>query len=152
MNKFSIPSLSISKQSVSPKNSNTPKIVSHCLKAINAAPLKIKINQTPERIITPKLKNIEFDHRFKIRKTLIEERARSTSPKLRGEGNNNNNNHNILEDNGLVKKYKKIRLENQEIQIKIRELYCDLVRQYSQGMDMENCVENSLQIIEFIFQ
>ena len=90
MNKFSIPSLTISKQLVSPKNSNTPKIVLPCLKAIHVTPLKIKINDTPERIITPKLKHIEFDYRFKIKKTLIEERARSTSPKLRGEGNNNN--------------------------------------------------------------
>lgn len=143
MNKFS---LSTSK--FSPKSPTSPKIPSPGLKAVHVPSLNLRI-KTPQIINLPKIRNFEFDHRFKIRRTFVEERARSTSPKLREESKNNQT---FVEENGLLKKYKKMRLENQEFLIKIRELYCDLMKQYSQGINLEKCVETSIQIIALVFQ
>ena len=111
---------SLSGSKFSPKSPTSPKISSPLLKTIHVPSLNIKIktSQVKEGINLPKLKNFEFDHRFKIQKTFVEERARSTSPKLRGESKTNQK---FIEENGLVKKYKKMRLENQEFQIKIRD-------------------------------
>ena len=143
--------VSLSAAKFSKKNPTSPKISSPVLKAIHVPSLNIKIKtpQIKEGINIPKRKNFELDHRFKIQKTFIEERARSTSPKLRGESKINQT---FIEDNELVKKYKKIRLENQEFQIKIKELYCDLMKKYSQGTNLENCVETSIQIMALVFQ
>ena len=141
-----IPNLSIYQNS-SPRNS--PKNLSSRLKAIHVPPLTPKISLKPEMPKKTDLMTINFNKNFKLRKTVIEERSGSSSPRIREEAKLN---HICLEDDGLMKKYKKIRLENQEIQIKINGLYSELEKLQSDDIDLKIRVELCFQILDLTFQ
>ena len=152
-----IPSLAlvsdISKQQpFSPRTSS--KVQSPYLKTIQIPSLSPKSpRQRLEKIFTSEkmmdLKTINVNKRFKVVKTLIEERARSSSPKIKEESKLNQN---FFPEIGLVKKYKKMRLENQENQIKVKNLFSELVKLNSEQTNLKKCIEICFQIIDLTFQ
>ncbi len=155
MNKsIPLPSLALvsdvsKQQPFSPRTSS--KVQSPYLKTIQMPSLSPKLQPrgqfAAEKMIDWKSMNINKS--FKVVKTLIEERARSSSPKIKEESKLNQN---FFPEIGLVKKYKKMRLENQDNQIHVKNLFSELVKLKTEQANLKKCIEICFQIIDLTFQ
>lgn len=145
-----IPNFKIALQapfSTSPKNSSSPKALPNINKVLNTFPAIISKDEIKkqEDLTTSPIKTIRLRN-FKVQRNIIEERMKSLSPKLKE--NSSINKH--VEEGEIVKKYKKIRIENQDQLIKINNLFGELLE--NKNFDVKKNMETCFEIISSVFR
>ena len=141
----------------SPKNSNPPAFLSPTTQAQPRQSLHSIFQRgslSPEQKKSPPIKIIPIN--FKLRKTFIEERIKSSSPKPNPKFREETSTHKksfkcfSMEEDEIIKKYKLIRIESQENQIKINQLFRDLSCIHKN--DEVKCVDICFEILALIFK
>lgn len=94
------------------------------------------------------IKTIKFD-RFRVHKTFIETRARSSSPKKEEDQITTIQN---LDDCGISQKYKKRRVQNQEVLIKIKSLHNQIAELHEKSFEQEKCIELCFEMLDLVFR
>ena len=92
------------------------------------------------------IKPIKYIH-FKIRQTFIEMRARSNSPK---EGVKMKTS--MMKEKELSQKYRKLRIENHENQLKLVKMFNELQNMQNDGILTKKYVDLCFQIIKSLIQ
>lgn len=145
-----IPNFKISLQVpflASPKNSSSPKQLPNINKVLSTFPSIIPKDETKktEDLSLSPIKTIRLRN-FKVQRNMIEERMKSLSPKFKE--NSSINKH--AEEGEIVKKYKKIRIENQDQLIKIKNLCGELLE--NKNFDVKKSVETCFEMISSVFR
>lgn len=136
-------------------NLNTPSQIHRNSSPLNLRQIKIEKNESlPEipRIVIPNsigmtTKTIKFD-KFKVKTKFFEKRERSASPF----GLKIEENRQKTMENEILQKYRKIRVDCQESQIKLQHFSKEIFDLIQNGAENHEIVEISLKIIEEILK
>lgn len=135
---------------LSPKSASSPKF-SPLNKINNGSRSPFIFQKTLENIntitSTPQNKTIKLNM-FKIQKTIIEKRARSNSPKE----DDSPKTLPKIDENKMIYKYRNLRIENQETQIKINALWAQLIELGTEKTSVKERIDLCLEIISMFFK
>ena len=141
----------------SPKNSNPHALPSPITQAKPRQSLHSifqKVSLSPEQKKFSPIKIIPMN--FKLHKTFIEERMKSVSPKSSPKFREETSTHKQsfkcfnMEEDEIIKKYRRIRIESQENHIKINQLFRDLCS--TQKIDLAKCIDICFEILALLFK
>lgn len=138
----------------SANNPNPPKTLSPLIKfdsptlqpqisKASTVPILVQIEDETKK--TP-IRKITFE-KFSAKKSIVDKRARSSSQKREHPFKLPN-----IETDELSLKYKKIRLENQEIQIEILGQFDEIEELHCKGTETKKIVELCFKLIENVFK